>query len=355
MSLVTVCLQRRESINPSAEHVVRGHLSTTRKEIVDIVGKEMLLYKSPAGRDGEPIMLMDLPFVIFIPHGRGSEALTRCVPPASLQLDKRTAETCYEILVTIQHGHAAQQKHSFPLILERFDTLSTFGMYNKPESAESQSDHVVTLNVSLPRWSYGPLDPVHVLVKLSPNPDWLTKARKVTIKQITVTIDEDVIYNHLGDEPQRRSKILAKVTSCVGTKLSDTGYFADMQLNFPARDLRDSEGIAPRDRMDFPNHALCGFTTTATLYKIEYFLSVKAQLSSAKDVSTRQPIVVCPFSHSTCKDGMAAIEQSAKDAASINPDNPMLPASEIKLHNDSDGLRVLGISIVGGRRKPFIT
>ncbi|KAH9865519.1 hypothetical protein J1614_009104 [Plenodomus biglobosus] len=354
VSLVTIALHRRETIHPSADSVTKKHLAAPRKEITDIVGKEMLLYRCPAGREHESILCMDLPFVIFIPYGRGGEEVARRVPPASLQLPSRTAETFYELVVTLQQGPQEQRKYAFPVPIQRYDTLSTFGMYNRPESAERVTDHLVTLGISLPRWSYGPLDPVSVYIKLSPNPDWLNKAKKVTIKQITVGIDEEIIFNHEGDEPTRKVKTLAKTTQAVGVKMPEAGYFTNLGLVFPAKDLRDSDGVIPRGKKEFPMYAVNGFTTTGTLYKIEYYLTVKAQMSSARDILLRQPIVVCPFDHAGCKEEMEAIEQAAKDAAHVAPDNPMLPASTIIRANDPDGLRALGIAIVGGARKPLI-
>lgn len=371
ISLVTVSLQRRESIQPNADSFVRNLNSSNRKEITDIVGKEMLLFRCAQGKESESILCMDLPFVIFIPYGRGGEEIARRVPPASLQLDKRTAETFYEIVVTVQQGHQEQRKYPFPVPISRYDTLSTFGMYNRPESAERVTDHLVTLGISLPRWSYGPLDPVSVYIKLSPNPDWTSKAKRVTIQDITVGIDEEIIYNPEGDEPVRKTKTLAKHKQSVGVKLPEAGYFTNLGLVFPARELRDSEGILPRGRKEFPMYSVGGFTTTGTLYKIEYYLTVKvsddlhvlylsmlmdsqAKLSSARDILLRQPIVVCPFDHAGCKEEMEAIEQAAKDAAHISPDNPMLPAASIIRANDPAGLRALGITMVGTQRRPLI-
>lgn len=258
---------------------MRGHLASPRKEITDIVGKEMLLYRSPSGRESEAILSMDLPFVIFIPYGRGGEEIARRVPPASLQLDKRTAETYYEIMVTVQHGHSEQRKHYFPVPITRYDTLSTFGMYNRPEAAERVADHLITLGISLPRWSYGPLDPVSVYIKLSPNPDQMHKAKKVTIKTITVSIEEEIIFNHEGDEPQRKTKTLSKHQQSINVRMPEAGFFTNMGLVFPARELRDSEGILPRSRREFPMYAVTGFTTTGTLYKIEYYLVVKVRVT----------------------------------------------------------------------------
>ncbi|KAB8342730.1 hypothetical protein FH972_022329 [Carpinus fangiana] len=276
ISLVTICLQRRESIHPAADSVTKKHLGAARKEFTDVVGKEMLLFRCHSGRENESVLSMDLPFVIFIPFGRGpNEDSARRVPPASLQMPSRTAETVYELLVTVQQGHSEQRKYAFPIPLSRYDTLSTFGMYNRPESSEAVSDHLVTLGVSLPRWSYGPLDPVSVYIKLAPNPDWLSKARKVTISKISIAIDEDVIYNPEGDEPTRKTKTLAKQSQQVGVKMPEAGYMTNLGLVFPAKDVRDSEGIIPRGKKEFPTYGVSGFTTTGHLYKIEYYLTVK--------------------------------------------------------------------------------
>ena len=275
VSLVTIALHRKESIHPSADSVTKKHLAAPRKDITEVVGKEMMLFKCPAGKDAEYAYAMDLPFVLFIPFGRQGDEASRRLPPASVQLASRTAETFYEIVVMVQQGPAEQKKQSFPVPLSRYDTLSTFGMYNRPESAERVTDHLVTLGISLPRWSYGPLDPVSVYIKLSPNPDWIAKAKKVTIGKITITIEEEVVYNHEGDEPSRKTKTLAKTQQNVNLKLPENGYFTNLGLVFPAHDLRDKDGILPRNKPQFPMYQVSGFTTTASLYKIEYYLTVK--------------------------------------------------------------------------------
>lgn len=251
------------------------HLTAPRKEIADVVGKEMLLFKCHPGRENESVLSMDLPFVIFIPFGRAGEDGAKRVPPASLQLPSRIAETLYELVVTVQQGHSDQKKYAFPVPVTRYDTLSTFGMYLKPASAERSADHIVTLGIVLPRWSYGPLDPVDVYIRLTPNPDWASKAKKVTITKITIGIDEEIIYNHEGDEPSRKVKTIAKQSQSVGVKLPQAGYATNLGLIFPAKDLRDPEGINPRGKKGFPAYAVVGFTTTGTLYKIEYYLTVK--------------------------------------------------------------------------------
>ncbi|KAI2610726.1 arrestin domain-containing protein [Hypoxylon fragiforme] len=354
ISLVRICLQRRETIHPAAENVAKRHLGTPRRDTTDVVGKELLLYRCATGREAESVVAMDLPFVLFIPFGRGGEEINRRIPPASLQLPSRTAETYYELVVTVQQGQSVQNKYAFPIPLQRYDTLSTFGMYNRPEHKVATADNVVTLGISLPRWSYGPMDPITVYIKLAPNLDWMSKAKKVTIKAITIAIEEEITYNPEGDEPTKKVNRLQKYAQAVGTKLPEEGYVTNMGIIFPHKDLRDVNGIIRRGQPAFPNYEVTSFTTTSTLYKIEFFLVIKASLTSARDITLRQPIVICPLDHQACKEEMDAIEQAAKEASSIDQNNPMLPARNIVLANDPNALAALGFCLVGGNKKPLI-
>lgn len=355
ISLVRICLQRRESIHPAADNMAKKHLGTPRRETTDIVGKEHLLFRCPDGKESESVIAMDLPFVLFIPFGRGGEETNRRIPPASLQLPSRTAETYYELIVTVQQGASHQNKYHFPLPLQRYDTLSTFGMYNRPESKVATADNIVTLGISLPRWSYGPLDPITVYIKLAPNPDWLNKAKRVTINKITLSIEEEITYNPEGDEPQKKVNKIAKHTQPVGTRLPEAGYTTNLGLVFPSRDLRDSEGVMRRgEPSKFPNHEVTSFTTTSTLYKVEFFLTIKASMSSARDITLRQPIVICPMDQQACKEEIEAIEQAARDASLVDPNHPYTPAKTIVLASHENSLRHLGLCIVGGQKKPLI-
>ena len=77
-------------------------------------------------------------------------------------------------------------------------------------------------------------------------------------------------------------------------------------------------------------------------------------MTSAKDILLRQPIIVCPLDHVACKEVMEAIEQAAKDAAQVNPDAPWLPAQTIVREKDYNALHTLGMTMIGGMRKPLI-
>ncbi|KLJ09059.1 hypothetical protein EMPG_15520 [Blastomyces silverae] len=353
IAMVTICLQRRETIHPSADSVTKRHLAAPRKELTEIVGREMLLFRCAVGRDHEEIIAMDLPFVLFIPAVKQGQNSLRQVP-ASLQLPSRTAETYYELVVMVQQGPSEQRKYAFPVPISRYDTLSAFGIYKQPRALEKVSDHLVTLGISVPRTSFGPLDPISVVIKLSPNPDWMNKARRVTIHKITISIDEEIIYNHEGDEPQRKTKSITKRIESVNMKLPEAGYITNLGLIFPSRDLRDAEGILPRGKPAFPMYAVNGFSTIATLYKIDYYITVKAHLTSARDIVLRQPIMVCPFDHTACVQEIDAINAATAMAANINPDNPMLPLPTIIRVRDPQALKYLGVAIVGNVKKPVI-
>jgi hypothetical protein len=250
-------------------------LGAPRRETTDLVGKEQLLFRCSSGKEAERIIAMDLPFVLFIPYGRGGEESNRRIPPASLQLPSRTAETYYELVVTVQQGQSNQYKYTFPIPLQRYDTLSTFGMYNKPESKLVTNDNIVHLGINLPRWSYGPSDPITVYIKLSPNLDWLSKAKRVTIDKITLTVEEEITYNPEGDEPSKKINKISRQVQVVKTKMPEAGYATNVGLVFPSKDLRDQEGVVKRGKPQFPTYEVTSFTTTSTLYKIEFYLVIK--------------------------------------------------------------------------------
>lgn len=77
-------------------------------------------------------------------------------------------------------------------------------------------------------------------------------------------------------------------------------------------------------------------------------------MTAAKDILLRQRIVVYPKDHTGCKEEMEAIEQAAKDAARIRPEDPMLPAPTVVRPNDYNALHCLGLTMVGHTRKPLI-
>jgi hypothetical protein len=103
----------------------------------------------------------------------------------------------------------------------------------------------------------------------------LNKAKKVTIQKITIGIEEEITYNPEGDEPTKKINRIAKRTEAVGVRMPEAGYFTNLGLVFPSKDNRDAEGIIRRGKAAFPNYSVNSFTTTGTLYKIDFYLIVK--------------------------------------------------------------------------------
>ena len=84
-------------------------------------------------------------------------------------------------------------------------------------------------------------------------------------------------YNPEGDEPTTRINKLITKKEVVGQKLPLGGLKPAMGMSYPAKELRDSDGFLPPPKPAFPMHPIAGFTTAATLYRIEYFPTVKVK------------------------------------------------------------------------------
>ena len=100
------------------------------------------------------------------------------------------ADILYSHLVaTLHQAQAAATRVSVPVKIERFDNLSTWDIFQIPRLLEVVgSDHVAHMSVVLPVTCVGPLDPIMILVNIAPNPDWLSKARKIRVNKIQVLL-----------------------------------------------------------------------------------------------------------------------------------------------------------------------
>ena len=91
------------------------------------------------------------------------------------------------MIATLHQAHLAASRVAVPIKIERFDNLSTWNIFQVPRLVEVVGeDHVAQMSVVTPITCVGPLDPITVLVNITPNPDWLSKARKIRVKAIQV-------------------------------------------------------------------------------------------------------------------------------------------------------------------------
>jgi hypothetical protein len=77
-------------------------------------------------------------------------------------------------------------------------------------------------------------------------------------------------------------------------------------------------------------------------------------MTAARDITLRQPIVICPMDSQACKNEMVAIEQAARDAASVDPSSHILSPQIIIKASQRDAIRHLGLCEVGGVKKMLI-
>lgn len=240
------------------------------------------------------------------------------VPP-SICIGKSMVETTYQLYVSIVYGKQ-QSIHNapFPVRIKRYDTLSTFGAFRVPiVKSQRSTDHYVTLDYSIPGSSFGPTDSINAFIRVSPNPDWLSKSKKVKLQRVTMQVVEVITFNQDSEESIEKQRQVCKTSQQFDSKLGELGCTCDLSLEFPAVDLSDKEGIVGKERLEIPLVSRNGGTTTASLYKIEYYLVVKARLSHSKDIEIRHPIVITPFNHATCMSFMKSISE-AVDFANIS-------------------------------------
>ena len=91
-----------------------------------------------------------------------------------------------QLVATLHQAQMAAVRVAAPINIERFDNLSTWDIFQVPKVEEVMGiDHVARMTVALPVTCVGPLDPINVLVNISPNPDY-PKARKIRVSRIQV-------------------------------------------------------------------------------------------------------------------------------------------------------------------------
>jgi len=82
---------------------------------------------------------------------------------------------------------AAPVRVAVPVKIERFDNLSSWAIFQTPRLVEVVgSDHLAHMSVVLPVTCIGPLDPVVILINISPNPERLKKSAKIRVNKIGV-------------------------------------------------------------------------------------------------------------------------------------------------------------------------
>lgn len=336
ISQVFIALYRTDSIQPPSG---KPGINGPKKDQSYMIGDQIHLFQTTVGRKYEEVLGMDLAFQLPLP-------VTKMLP-GSISLNKRSVETSYQLFVSVQLGKQLQPIHEgFPVRIKRYDKLSTFGQFHIPVRGNIISpDHLVEFEYSIPQSSFGPRDSITSFVKISPNLDWSAKSRKVKLQRLSLQVVEAITYNNEGDEPVEKRRKLCKATNQLDLKLSDNGYRCEITMDFPFAEMRDKDGVVPQLRTDIPYVAYNGFTTSAPLYRIDYFLVFKAKFSHCKDILIEQPITVTAFDHVMCNSLMKSIKDSVDEANTADRNPTFVP--KVYRPHDANSYMLFGVQRVG--------
>ncbi len=303
---VSLALYCYESIHMPSVHggFVSGH---TKHATSRIIGKELLLWQRQPHLAHEDIEIMDIPFILYLP--------TDPANALAATLIHQHRSTIYELVGTVHCAGLESEKVHVLVNVERFDTLPAWGMFTVPKTIDVEgSDHIVNLQVTLPRTSVGPLDSVTVLVSLTGNPDWPSKCSKVRLEKIVVSIDRTVTYRLGPDtEPVSRTKKLSEQRLELNVKLPPEGFNRRIALAFPSKDQRDRAGFLDKNATSLYSPS-GGFTTNSNNYSIAFEVCVRATFSKAKDISATHALTVSPYGVEEAKLIMESIEASVIEA-----------------------------------------
>jgi hypothetical protein len=141
------------------------------------------------------------------------------------------------------------------------------------------------------------------------------------------------------EEPVEKRHRLFKLAKQLDLKLDEKGWADELSFEFPRVDLREKDGLIDKEKQDVPTVSRNGFTTHASLYRIDYVLILKARFSHAKDIEIEQPITVTPFDHTTCMSFMRSVAGCVEHVNRINT-NDIRPVP--RLYRDSKHAVFLG-------------
>ncbi|BFZ58855.1 hypothetical protein PYCC9005_005921 [Savitreella phatthalungensis] len=382
---ITISLRARESIayvQPGRSGLAQAVGAANQRYNHDrVVGKEILLWQVSSGvREGyAEVLSMDIPFVFPLAQQDEVEWMQQAdlpntqqskgaAPPAPLQppgrvidrlpatLSHPSRSTTYELVATLHSANAPAQRSAIEVILERFDTLPSWGMFRRPLRAVTRgTDHVLEIEATLTRRCVGPGESVVVDVHVRGNPDWPEKASKVKIDHLSLSVEQEVRARvEEFQEPLVRTKRVAKARlDMSGLKLGDQangstgGVHQRISVQMPGgalgqrsataaadidnpiisnTDLRTSVNLQQEGYLDADPSTVAGatqnFTTRAFLYDVDFVVRLKVAVRGAKDVWVSMPIVVSQYGSNEAESILDAVEQAVYEAYD---DPPFVP------------------------------
>lgn len=342
---ISAALMRTDSI------VVPSHrpsVAAQKRERSFLVTRQKEIFR---GSDGDEYFALDVNFTLSLP--------TNKPPCGSISLPK-SLEASYHLYVTVETlnpttNSPVSSSHQFPVRVRRFDTLATFGIFSQSIKDEcGSSDHLVSLEWSLPVSAYGPGDKIGISLHAQPNKDW-PKSKKVRLKRFSAELVQltrflvphaDVSDSSSAEQDQTSTGHHATATGSSSSqepfdKIETRTRIAKVFREFSSSEQDELKGISNTEEIDLPIPSVlqtegasgvlpkesplvgysgrCPFTNSSSLFEIEFLLVLKARFSHAKDVQAEQAITICQFDHSACSNYMNSLVEEAQRLKHLDP------------------------------------
>ncbi|EPY52873.1 arrestin family protein [Schizosaccharomyces cryophilus OY26] len=239
------------------------------------------------------IWSMDLPFEMKYSEG---EVLT---PTFDLVRSGISCSTTYEMRAILTLSGLEDVCTCVPIVIHRYDTLSSWGMYNSPiYIKEASIDNRVIVEASIPKQCIGPMDLLTVFISIKPS-----NGSKIRVQQLSLSLVECVTVRHPSSTSSpivRTKKILKAEQDLDDVRLGKDGLSQTLSKVFPDPDLDDS--------------SIQGFTTSSDLYNVTYMLLLKVRLYRARNVEISYPITVSPVARSASSSILGDIQTRVLDS-----------------------------------------
>ncbi|EPX72550.1 arrestin family protein [Schizosaccharomyces octosporus yFS286] len=239
------------------------------------------------------IWSMDLPFEMKYSEG---EVLT---PTFDLFRSGFSCSTKYQLRAVLSLADSEDIFECVPIVIHRYDTLSSWGMYNSPiYLKEASIDGRVVVEASIPKQCIGPMDLLTVFISIR-----ASNGSKIRVQQLSLSLVECVSFRHPSSShsPIVRSKKILKVEQDLDdVRLGKDGLSQTLSKVFPDPDLDDS--------------SIQGFTTSSDLYKVTYMVLIKVRLYRARNVEISYPITVSPVPRSASSSILGDIQTRVLDS-----------------------------------------
>lgn len=279
---VTIELDKYESVrSPDAMM-----MTNSRIESHVSLGNPIVLFTATDGKEYEEVLAMDLPF--HIPLDRFD---------LSPSVDGSMFKTSYNLVAKYFGPRGSIIKLTRPVLVDRFDVLSTLRRYNIPTNGHSQSiDHCTSISAYLPITSVGPGDilPIELLIQRNIE---IEKSSKAKLIRVRLEVNEICSFQKKGSNQAFSRRIYKEDVEIGPAEVAQFASDEGLTLNLSCQVIpSNNSGESSQD-----------FSISAKLYKVYHEIVIHASMNKTKDLNIKIPFRICKWSREECRDISASI------------------------------------------------